>query len=355
MKSRLQRVLKAVKQPFRLLKFPDGTQLLVLVHGGRALGLFPAADEKNFLWTHAALSAVETASAFYKSGAWQNSGGERTWLSPEIDVFFPNYPKLDRYWQPRELDPGRYQIDQAADLFTLRTPVKLTFSRTKAVGEFSITKAFAPAPNPLRHERLPKVRHLRYAGYTQSVTLKTIKYNHKQGAALSLWSLLQLPHGGDMLIPSYGKADVEVFMGEVPRHALTVHEGLTRWKMNAKGEHKISVRAPGCTGRLGYLHRSSSRQWDLVVRNFFVNPSAHYPEVPWRRPAEVGHCVQACNVNSGLGQFSELEYHAPGISVGGSSRHQVSDSYQDISQVWAYRGAPASIRQATKSLLGSTI
>jgi hypothetical protein len=355
MKSRLQRVLKAAKQPARLLKFPDGTQLLVLIHGGRVLGLFPSRDENNFLWTHAALASAATARAFYKSDEWHNSGGERTWLSPEIDVFFPHYPKLDRYWQPRELDPAHYRVEKAARPFTVGTPVKLTFSRTQAVGKFSIAKAFSPAPDPLRQERLPNVNRLRYAGYTQAVTLRTVKYNHKHPAALSLWSLLQLPHGGDMIIPSYGKANVEVFMGHVPRQSLTVREGLTRWKMKAKGEHKISVRAPGCTGRVGYLHRSSARQWDLVVRNFYVNPSGHYPEVPWSRPAEVGHCVQACNVNSGLGQFSELEYHAPAISIGAPDRQHGQDSCQDVSQVWAYRGAPSSIRQAAKSLLGSTL
>jgi hypothetical protein len=185
--------------------------------------------------------------------------------------------------------------------------------------------------------------------------LKALHYNGKRPAALSLWSLLQLPHGGEMIIPTYGKALVEVFMGHAARTALTVREGLTHWKMKAKGEHKISVRARSCTGRVGYLHRSSFRQWELVVRNFNVNPSGHYPEVPWRRPSEVGHCVQACSVNSALGQFSELEYHAPAITLGAADRQRGNESCQDVSQVWAYRGSPAAIHRAAKSLLGNAL
>jgi hypothetical protein len=320
------------------------------------LGLFARGDEENFLWTHASLAASKTASAFFASTAWHNSGGDRTWLSPEIDVFFPNYPRLDRYWQPRELDPGRYRTDDRKGILTLKTLVRLRLSRTGEVARFALAKKYAPAPDPLRHERMPKAGPLRYAGYTQTVTLTSLKSDHRHHSHVSLWSLLQLPHGGDLIIPTYGRASVEVFMGSVSRSALTVRKGLTRWSMKARGEHKISVRAPGCTGRVGYLRRSSSRRWDLVVRNFQVNPSGHYPEVPWHRPSEVGHCVQACNVNSALGRFSELEYHAPAITTGTTMTAPLLHPYcHDSSQVWAYRGTPISIRQAAISLLGDSI
>src|SRR4051812_3534510 len=86
--SQLQSVLTAVKKPHRALRFPDGTQMLLLVHGGRALGLFAAGDEENFLWTNPALASPTTASTLFASNAWHNSGGDRIWLSPEIDVFF---------------------------------------------------------------------------------------------------------------------------------------------------------------------------------------------------------------------------------------------------------------------------
>ena len=76
------------------------------------LGLFAAGVPENFYWTHPALQSAESAVAFYGSDVWHNSGGDRTWLAPEVDIFFPKFPDLDMstYWQPRELDPGQYEV-----------------------------------------------------------------------------------------------------------------------------------------------------------------------------------------------------------------------------------------------------
>jgi hypothetical protein len=88
----------------------------------------------------------------------------------------------------------------------------------------------------------------------------------------------------------------------------------------------------------------------LVVRNFFVNPSGEYVDVPWGNTEDLGYAVQACNINNELGSFSELEYHVPAIGHGtGSSRAE------DISQVWAFRGPLHQIRQLMRSLLSPAV
>ena len=66
---------------------------------------------------------------------------------------------------------------------------------------------------------------------------------------------------------------------------------------------------------MGYLFEQGGRS-ALIVRNFAVNPSGEYVDVPWKDPGYLGFSTQACNVNSGLGQFSELEYHIPAIGRG---------------------------------------
>jgi hypothetical protein len=68
---------------------PDGSTAVVLQHGGRILALFTPDTERNFFWTNPALESSTSVGAFYQSNAWHNSGGDRTWLSPEIDFFFP--------------------------------------------------------------------------------------------------------------------------------------------------------------------------------------------------------------------------------------------------------------------------
>jgi hypothetical protein len=119
--------------------------------------------------------------------------------------------------------------------------------------------------------------------------------------------------------------------------------------MRATGEHKIGIRAVATTGRAGYLYHRGD-QSALVVRNFVVNPSGEYVDVPWTDTQDFGYSTQACNVNSKLGAFSELEYHAPAIGHGTGRTHCV-----DESQVWAFRGDSAKIRHIAQTLLSPTI
>src|SRR5215813_3217904 len=112
MLQKLIATLNAVGKPTELYETKDGTRLLILPYGGRILGVFAPGSEENFLWTNSTLDSVESARAFYASNDWQNSGGDRTWLAPELDFFFPAFPNIDiaGYWQPRALDPGNYEV-----------------------------------------------------------------------------------------------------------------------------------------------------------------------------------------------------------------------------------------------------
>jgi len=100
------------------------------------------------------------------------------------------------------------------------------------------------------------------------------------------------------------------------------------------------------TGRVGYLFNQGGRH-ALIIRNFLVNPSGEYVDVPWDDPADLGYSTQACNVNSALGQFSELEYHIPAIGGGTGRTH-----CDDTAQVWAFRGSQEAIAGVVKTLLG---
>src|SRR5271169_5007317 len=104
--------LNAVGKHTELYQTDDGTRLLILPYGGRILGVFAPGSDENFLWTNSALKSVESARSYFASDDWQNSGGDRTWLAPEVDFFFPEYPDIDiaGYWQPRSLDPGNYRL-----------------------------------------------------------------------------------------------------------------------------------------------------------------------------------------------------------------------------------------------------
>ena len=100
------------------------------------------------------------------------------------------------------------------------------------------------------------------------------------------------------------------------------------------------------TGRIGYRYQTRDGSWSLVIRNVFVNPSGQYVDVPWDRPDAFGYAVQACNIDSPLGQFSELEYHVPAVSPD-AGRNFCADA----SQVWAFRGRREQIDTVVRALL----
>jgi hypothetical protein len=343
MASRTQLIssLSAAGQEPLALRCGEGGAL-VLPHGARVIGLFARGCEENFLWTNPALGDGKSAETLYQSDDWHNSGGDRVWLAPEIDLFFPDYPNREVYLQPRSIDPGHWSVTDSKDGLTLANSARVQLFRHKREIEVEMTKRYSPAPDPLRLEKSLDLGDVRYVGYTQQVTLELLC-----GVGLvGLWNLLQLPHGGELAVMTYTKTEPTVVFGEIPARCISSDERTLRYRMNHAGDAKITIRAAAVTGRAGYLY-SSGDQWSLVVRNFTVDPSGEYADPPWDTPDDLGYAVQACNVNGTFGQFSELEYHAP--AIGGNTGRKTC---QDTSQVWAYRGPERSVRAIADALLG---
>ena len=351
MLQKLRQTLASVGKLTETFHSPDGTTVLMLPHGGRVLGLMAAGGDENFYWTHPALESEETARAFYESDVWHNSGGDRTWLAPEVDIFFPRYPDLDMstYCQPRQLDPGNYQVVPQDGRSRMINRLELILSRTGQRVSLEMAKWVGPASNPLRHEpEWAGFSEVQYAGYTQHTTL-ALHGENPAGAHVGLWNHLQMPHGGEMLIPTHSRAVPKIYMGNIEPGDLVAGGQLVRYYMRARGEHKIGLRAVAMTGRVGYLYPAPAGA-ALIVRNFPVNPSGEYVDVPWRETGNFGFAVQACNVASGLGSFSELEYHTP--AIGGAAG---LDHYEDVSQIWAFRGPEDAVRAIARVLLSPQV
>ena len=113
------------------------------------------------------------------------------------------------------------------------------------------------------------------------------------------------------MVPTYARAKPKIYFRTVIPEDLIVEDHLVRYRMHAVGEHKIGIRAVATTGRVGYLC-PVAHQAALIIRNFSVNPSGEYVDVPWDDTDDLGYSTQACNVNSALGSFSELECPHPG-------------------------------------------
>ena len=345
--------LKAVGKSTELYQTGDGTRVLILPYGGRVLGVFAPGSDENFLWTNSVLNSVESARAYYASDDWQNSGGDRTWLAPELDFFFPKFPDIDiaGYWQPRGLDPGNYALTKTDQEVELTNRLSIDAFRSRKRVELEITKSIAAAPNPLRYDAQARSGAVEYAGHTLLTSLKILNAGPDAVPLVGLWSLTQMPHQGELFVPTYSKTEPRVYFGlvDTPADEVAVNDRLVRFKMRAAGEHKIGIRAAVTTGRIGYIYPTENRH-ALVVRNFSVNPSGEYADVPWTEPEDRGYSTQACSVNSRWGMFSEMEYHVPAIGGSTGLRH-----VEDRSQLWAFRGSREDIIKIARALLSNEI
>lgn len=345
------RILADAGKPTETFAMPDGTRLLLLPYGARTLGLYAPASDESFYWFNPRLQQVDTASEMFAGTGWHNTGGDRTWLSPELDIFFPD-AKADRYVQPRELDMSDYTVEQVNGGIRMSRAIELHLARPDRDVHLELSKWLGPAANPLRHDREmePLLRGIEFAGYTQRTTLNLPDESADRLPQLDIWNLIQLPPGGELLVPTYSRVTPQVCFGGIPPQCLQIEDRLLRLAVSFSGSHKISLRGSAVCGRAGYVYAHGDR-YALVLRNFFVDPSGEYIDVQKSDPGDFGYCVQVCRVDEPeFGSFFELEYHAPAI---GAPPHPARS--QDVSQVWAFRGAREAIDQIARRLLGGGI
>ncbi len=344
----LPRILQEAGKASVVFVTPDGTRLLLLPYGARLLSLCAAESDGNFFWTNPPLDDAGTARAFFAGSGWHNTGGDRTWVAPELDTFFPAADS-NQYWQPRQLDMSDYAVVRSGGGVELSRSMSLHLARANCDVKLKLSKWFGPAANPLRYERdmAASVAVAQYAGYTQRVVLQSLDPPADRPPAVGIWNLVQLPPGGEMLVPLYSRAVPQKCFGDVPADRVTIDDHLLRVRADFSGSHKIAVKAAALCGRTGYLYGHDDR-WSLVVRNFFVNLSGEYIDVQRHDPGDYGYAFQMCRVDeAAYGSFCEMEYHAPALGACPEPARS-----EDVSQVWAFRGTRQTIDHIAHKLLG---
>lgn len=332
-------------RPIRLMD-NKGMGVLILPHGGRVLGLHSQCSDDNFLWTNPALMDVVAARELFESDGWRNTGGDRTWLSPELNFFFPKYPDTSSYLPPPQLDAAVYETAVTDTEAILRAELSMRFYRGGDDLRLRIVKLVQLTADPLRTYPDWQSADLEFAGYRLHTFIQPLDQLPRE-SYLAIWNLLQLQGGGELLAATYSKTTPTVFFGTLAPTELQVDDRVIRYQMRAPGEQKLCIPAIATTGRIGYCFPEEDRHV-LVVRSFTVNPSGEYKDVWFTNPENDGYAVQACNINNkNLGRFAELEYHAPAIRW----NDDIQTSHDD-SCVWVYRGQMPVIAVAAKLLLG---
>lgn len=333
------------KIPCAEIPLEDGGSVLVLATGARVLRLVGRSG-RDFLWLNDALSD-ERAGKLLSAPGWRNLGGDRTWIAPESDIFISDLrDPWNTYKMPEQFDPGSYSLVQDASSARLTSTFTVRNHRLGVDTELSVEKIVKAAPNPFRHS--PDAGYLmsaEYAGYEQLTTLAMISDPISRFRA-GLWHLAQVPATGDILVPVTDTGDFRTYFGPHKREGVESSPGLVRFRVDNSHSHKIGIKAASVIGRIGYLRQEDGNTASIIIRNFAVNPSAEYVDVPWDDLEDRGYAVQCYNDDGKLGSFGEVEYHAPGIGDGTGQM-----SYADRSQLWAFRAARPIIEEIGRRLL----
>lgn len=301
-----------------------GGRILVLPFGGRILGLYPASG-LNTLWVHPALHEAGSARAFLNEDGWINTGGNRTWISPEAETHVGDPGRFaETYEVPRGVDPAAYRVTEASDTaLTLETELEVPFHRRGTRLKLNLSRTITllnPPPISIPED-------ISFAGYRQESFL-TPREVLPPDARPALWDIAQVPGGGRFILPVGPVAAPRPFIGE-PVYRL--ENGQILCDADNLTSFKFSVRAGDSRGLTLYLHAATERPF-LVASRFPVDAPAVYADVPCDDLTDTGHLQQIYVDDGGFGRFGELEHHSPAIQDGGTS------GTRDLKELWAFAG-----------------
>lgn len=336
MKSAYRRELK---HNHYVLEDNTGGYALFLEKGSRLLELVPAGTTESAVWV---------SPEALKQDTW-NIGGERTWISPELDYF---RDESGVYRVPPQLDPGTYSMsllkedgvvrsEQICSLPRhsdgIRVDIHLEHTYQLIANPFDMDSSFADT----ELSRVP------YIGYQRTIKLA---WQSKQPSdalpALNLWSILQVPSGGTVLVPVYGDGRPLVMSSQSSPPETEVRGHYTKFSFSGPSRFKLSFHSLQSTGRFGYFRRIDRNTCCLTVRQFQVNPSGLYPDYPAHQPNYAGSCMQFFYDGGQMGGYGELEHHTPS-----QSDNTVTRTY-DQSRLYYFVGDYEQITSIAYHLLG---
>ncbi len=306
--------------------------------GGRVMGLYPQ-EGLNALWVNPALDTVVSSRAMLTGGGWTNLGGDRSWVSPELELFVSDASRpWETYKVPVGLDPADYRVvSHCADTVELETGIFVDFYRSGGKGVLSLRKRITELDAP--GFTLPA--GLSTAGYELTCTLSATG-TLPPSARPAIWNLLQVPEGGDIIVPVKGVSAPVAYFGK------------QRWRQDgqrlvasvpvAPEGYKVGVLADHCRGLMLYLNRAGPQPF-MIFRRFSVGSQEQYFDVPFTDPQRTGVVQQVYVDNGAFGGFGELEHHSPAIIPGRTSK------VTDTCTTWAFAGPVEALRELAEQLL----
>ena len=314
-------------------------KVCVLPFSGRVMGLYPEKG-RNVLWTNPALNSLVEARQLLSDDVWTNLGGDRTWISPEIELFIKDMSRpMETYQVPAAVDPGDYQVLRFGDNeVELETAITVDFFRSGGKVNLKLRKRIIVLDKPNMPFKLPA--GVTGAGYKVECELSATE-PLPGSVHPAIWNLLQVPGGGEIVVPIADGAKPVDFFGK-PQYQLQNNN--IRAAVPAALGYKFGVRPENCTGMMFYLNLSIQQPF-IIVRQFEVKPDGGYFDVPYTAPKQPG-CVQQVYVDDGTyGGFGEMEHHSPAILPG------IRNKITDTCTTWAFAGTVKELEKLIKKIV----
>ena len=262
---------------------------------GRVLGIEISGHQA--LWRPAAFD-----------GGW-NIGGERLWIGPEVDWFWQRVGKPDfsLYQVPTDLNPDRWTVTrQDADSCRSEIEVSLQCAHRDARVLLGISRTFELIPASCIESR---------GGLAFQISTSLEILDGTAGQPVDLWSILQVPFGGRMIVPTVGSPVARDHFDPCPASESTSSPGLLELKIGGPAMFKVGLAPSASAGRLAYA-RAIGSDWLVLERSFPLHPALRYCDSPMDLPDTQGDALQFFNDDGSFGCFGEMEHRSPALVCG---------------------------------------
>ena len=238
-----------------------------------------------------------------------NLGGERLWIGPEVDWFWQQVGKPDfsLYQVPAGLNPDRWTVTRQ-DHASCRGEIEVALQcpHREARLRLGLSRTF---------ELLPPSTRESPGGLAFRISTSIEILDGTDGQPADLWSILQVPFGGEMIVPTVGSPVVRNHFGHCPASESTSSPGLFELKIGGPKMFKIGLSPKSSTGRLAYA-RAIGAEWLVLERSFPLHPAQRYCDAPMDLPGTQGDAIQFYNDDGSFGSFGEMEHHSPALICG---------------------------------------
>jgi hypothetical protein len=256
-------------------------------------------------------------------GGW-NIGGERLWIGPEADWFWTKSGTFDfeQYQVPSHLDP---------DIWTI---TRLDENRCQSEIKLLLTCAHSDKNVKLRLHRewnlLPQEdgdKDGQQIGFRMTTELEILEGT--PGQPVDLWSLLQVPVGGQMLMPVCGIAAPRDYFDPTPTTEMESVPGTFRLRIGSRSMFKIGLSPDQSYGRIAYIRPVGDLRL-VLIRHFQVHADLRYCDAPLTDLGNQGDAVQFCNDGGKFGKFGEMEHHSPALICGTGPQSRVESTATSV-------------------------